>query len=193
MQKLVLASSSIYRRELLGRLGVAFESCAPECDEEAMKQPALAPRDYALHLARAKAESLRARFPDAYLLGSDQVVELDGKLLGKPHTSERATAQLRAMSGRAHRLVTAFSLLAPDDSCDEHVAVHTLHMRPLTAEAIARYVAADAPLDCAGSYKIEARGITLFSRIEGEDFSAITGLPLIALVTCLQARGFVVP
>jgi septum formation protein len=192
MPKLVLASTSPYRRELVARLGLPFESVAPACDEEALKDRSLPAVQLAQLLARAKAHSIAKHRADAFVLGSDQLVELDGELLGKPGTRERALAQLTRMSGRAHRLVTAFALIGPDGSCDEHVDVHTLHMRALEPEALARYLAADLPLDCAGSYKIESRGIALFDRIEGADFTAITGLPLIALVTALRKHGFAI-
>jgi len=193
MPTLVLASTSVYRRELLTRLGVPFTAAAPACDEEALKDSALSPAALASHLAREKARSLSQRWPDAHVLGCDQLVELDSAVLGKPGTAERAIEQLSQLAGRKHRLVTAFALLGPDNAVTEHLDVHTLQMRALTRFEIERYVAADQPLDCAGSYKIEARGIALVERIEGADFTAITGLPLIALTSALRAHGFVVP
>jgi septum formation protein len=193
MPTLVLASTSIYRRQLLARLGVPFSVAAPACDEEALKDPSLAPTALASHLAREKARSLWSRWPDAHVLGSDQLVETDDEVLGKPGTAEGAVSQLSRLAGRSHRIITAFALLGPDGSVMEHVDIHTLHMRSLTHSELERYVAADQPLDCAGSYKIEARGIALFERIEGGDFTAIMGLPLIALTSALRARGFVVP
>lgn len=190
MHTLVLASTSVYRRELLSRLGVPFTAAAPACDEEALKDPTLSPPALAAHLAREKARSLVPRWPQAYILGSDQLVEIDGAVLGKPGTAERATQQLLQLSGRSHRLVTAFALVGPGDAIAEHVDIHTLHMRSLTRVECERYVAADRPLDCAGSYKIEARGIALMERIEGGDFTAIMGLPLIAVTTALRAHAF---
>lgn len=191
--RLILASTSPYRREALDRLGVPYEAVAPSCDEEALKDPALEPVALARHLAREKARSIAREQPDAYVLGADQLVELDGAILGKPHSHERAVAQLRRLSGRTHRLVTAFALVRPDGAVDEHVDVHTLHVRSLRDDELERYVAADVPLDCAGSYKVESRGIALFERIEGADFTAITGLPLIALTSLLRERGFMLP
>jgi septum formation protein len=193
MPSLVLASTSIYRQELLTRLGVPFTAVAPACDEEALKDPALAPAALASHLAREKALSVAPRWPEAHVLGSDQLVEIAGEVLGKPGSREAALAQLLRLAGKAHRLITAFALACPDGSLLEHVDVHTLHMRALTQLELERYVGADLPLDCAGSYKIEARGIALFERIEGADFTAITGLPLIALASVLRARGFALP
>lgn len=190
---LVLASTSKYRRELLARLGVPFRVAAPSCDEEALKDLSLAPTALASHLARAKARSIADQFPEAHVLGSDQLVEIDGEILGKPGSPERALQQLTRLSGHAHRLITAYALICPDDSVLEHVDTHVLHMRELTEAELTRYVNADQPLDCAGSYKIEARGITLVERIEGADFTAITGLPLVALTSDLRTRGFAVP
>ncbi|MEY4582407.1 MAG: hypothetical protein RL701_7110 [Pseudomonadota bacterium] len=193
MPALVLASTSVYRRQLLARLGVPFTAAAPSCDEEALKDPTLAPAALASHLAREKARSILSDWPGAYVLGSDQLVEVDGEVLGKPGTAERAVAQLTQLSGRSHRLITAFALVSPSGALTEHVDVHTLRMRTLSAAELTRYVSADQPLDCAGSYKIETRGITLFEHIEGTDFTAIPGLPLIALTSVLRTHGFVVP
>ncbi|MFT3771384.1 MAG: nucleoside triphosphate pyrophosphatase [Minicystis sp.] len=189
---LVLASTSRYRRELLARLGLPFRAVAPACDEEALKTPDLAPEALAAKLARAKAESLRAAEPGAVIIGSDQLAAIDGVILGKPGTPDRAEAQLAMLAGRTHALVTAVAVAHPGGVI-EHLDVTRLTMRPLSAAQIARYVAADAPTDCAGAYKLEARGIALFSGIEAEDHSAITGLPLIALTTILASLGFPVP
>jgi septum formation protein len=193
MAALILASTSPYRRELLLRLGLPFSQVAHACDEERMKDPKLGARMLAQLLAREKALSIAALGADDYVLGSDQLVEVDGEILGKPGSAERAVAQLARLQGRAHRLVTAFAIVTPDGAIDEHVDVHTLHMRPLSRVELERYVAHDRPYDCAGSYKIESRGIALFERIEGSDFSAIMGLPLIALTTRLRRYGFELP
>jgi len=192
-RRLVLASTSPYRRVLIERLGIPFEAEAPRCDEEALKRPELSPRELALMLARAKALSLSSSRPGSYILGSDQLVDLDGKVLGKPHTIEGAIAQLQSMRGRSHQLITAMALVTPSGEVEEHLDVHTLTMRDLSDDSLARYVKRERPLDCAGSYKIESGGITLFERIDGADFTAITGLPLIALTGMLRAHGFVVP
>jgi len=192
MPDLVLASTSRYRRELLARLGLPFRAIAPACDEEALKVPGMAPPALAAMLALAKAESLRDAEPGAVIIGSDQIAALGDVALGKPGTAARAEEQLAMLAGRTHALVTAVAVVHPGGVL-EHVDVTRLTMRPLSAEQIARYVAADAPLDCAGSYKLEARGIALFSRIESDDHAAITGLPLIALVTMLSSLGFPVP
>lgn len=190
--KLVLASTSRYRRELLERLGLPFEARAPLCDEEALKAPDLAPEALASLLALAKAESLRATEPAAAIVGSDQLAAIDGVILGKPGTAARAEEQLARLAGRTHALVTAVAVAHPGGVLT-HLDVTRLTMRPLGAEAIARYVAADAPLDCAGSYRLEARGVTLFSRIESADHTAIVGLPLMALTEMLVSLGFPIP
>ena len=190
--KLVLASTSRYRKDLLARLGLPFEARAPLCDEEALKVPGLAPEALAERLALAKAESLREAEPGAAIVGSDQIATIDGVILGKPGIAVRAEEQLARLAGRTHALVTAIAVVHPGGVL-AHLDITRLSMRALGAEAIARYVAADAPLDCAGSYRLEARGIALFSRIESADHTAIVGLPLIALTEMLASLGFRVP
>lgn len=192
MPDLVLASTSRYRRELLARLGLPFRAVAPLCDEEALKVPGTPPEAMARLLARAKAESLRAAELGAVIVGSDQICAAGDVILSKPRTAEKAEAQLALLAGREHVLVTAVAVAHPTGVIDL-LDVTRLTMRPLTRDQIARYVAADAPLDCAGSYKLEARGIALFSRIDSEDHSAITGMPLIALTTALASLGFPLP
>lgn len=187
--KLILASTSKYRKELLGRLGIPFEAVSPVCDEESYLARGLAPRELATTLATAKAFSLAAEFPDAAILGSDQVATIDGKILGKPGTHARAMEQLQLMSGRTHQLITAVTIAARGELfgfCD----ITRLTMRPLTEGEISRYLEADQPLDCAGSYKLECRGITLFSAIESRDHTAIVGLPLIEVTSILRSLGF---
>ncbi len=191
---LILASTSPYRRALLERLGVPFRSVAPPVDEEALKAElaGAAPRELAERLAITKAAAIGAIEPDAIVIGGDQLVALDGSILGKPGTVERAVAQLEAMSGRSHLLITALAVRHGEKSY-AHTDVTTLTLRPLTPDQIRRYVEADRPLDCAGSYKLEARGIALFERIESDDHSAIVGMPLIALTTILRTLGFEIP
>jgi septum formation protein len=189
---LILASTSPYRRALLERLGVPFRSEAPRVDEDAFKDPTLAPESLAERLARLKAESLADAWPESTIIGCDQLVSLDGQVLGKPGTGPAAVDQLLRMSGRTHELITALSLWRRGRSVG-HTDVTVLWMRPLARAEIESYVAADRPLDCAGSYKLESRGIALFERIESADHSAITGLPLIALTTILRDLGFRIP
>jgi septum formation protein len=182
VKPLVLASTSRHRRALLERAGLSFVPCAPRCDEEIAE--GTPPAEIVVVLARRKAESLAPEHPDGLIIGSDQVVEIDGRVLGKPGTVEAATAQLVSMSGREHRLLTGLCVHEPSTGRSETgLSVHRMRMWPLDEERLARYVARDLPLDCAGSYRVEAAGVTLFESMEGDDFTAIVGLPL-----CLLAR-----
>ena len=190
---LILASTSRYRRALLERLGISFATEAPRCDEEALKQPGMAPQALAEFLAEAKAASVAEAFPEAVVIGSDQLVALDDEVLGKPHTAPAAVDKLARLSGRSHRLITALVVAGPHGARRRHTDITTLAMRALDRAALTRYVAADQPLDCAGAYKLECRGIALFERIDSADHSAITGLPLIALTGILRDLGFAVP
>jgi septum formation protein len=190
--KLVLASTSVYRRALLERLGVPFRACAPLCDEESFKSIGQSPRSLAETLARAKAASLVSVEPDATIIGCDQVVSFQGQVFGKPESFARAVERLSAMAGQTHELVTALVVLH-GGRVYRHTDVTFLRMRKLSCSAIERYVAADQPLDCAGAYKLEARGIALFDKIDSDDHTAVTGLPLIALVTILRELGYDVP
>lgn len=193
---LVLASTSRYRRALLERLGLPFRAIAPACDEESLKDPALPPQQLAEHLALAKARSLEPALPFATIIGSDQLatVEVDGHwtILGKPGTRERAIDQLALLSGRTHLLVTAMVVIHRG-AVHRHTDLTRLAMRRLDRDALGRYVDADQPLDCAGAYKLEARGVALFERIDSADHTAITGLPLIALTRILSEVGYALP
>jgi septum formation protein len=191
---LVLASTSRYRRVLIGRLGIPFRCRAPGCNETAIQAEAaeMEPRLLAEKLALAKATSLVAVEPDATIVGCDQLVSFQGRVFGKPGSADRAIAQLTAMAGHTHELITAL-VVVRRAVIFRHTDVTRLRLRALSRAAIERYVAADQPLDCAGSYKLESRGIALFERIESDDHTAITGLPLIALVTILRELGFAIP
>ena len=190
--ELILASTSPYRRALLERLGVAFAVEAPEVDEEEWKARGFDSRGLAEALAQAKALAVAVRHPEAIVIGSDQVAALDGEALGKPDSEAGAIAQLSFLAGRSHHLFTAI-VVTRRGHLVAHTDVTTLVMRPLNQEEIRRYVSADRPMDCAGSYKLEKRGISLFERIETADQSAIVGLPLIALTTILRGFGFAIP
>ena len=192
--KLVLASTSRYRRELLSRLVAGFRVVAPEVDEtpEAGETPA----HLAMRLAEAKARAVAGSCPDAVVIGSDQVAELDGRAIGKPGTPEAARAQLAASSGRSVVFHTAIAVIDTRESPPrvEGLLDRTeVVFRVLGAAEIARYVEKDQPLDAAGSFKSEGAGIALFERIETMDPSALVGLPLIGLARLLRARGFTLP
>jgi septum formation protein len=191
---LILASTSPYRRALLERLGGPFRCVAPPVDEDALKREMVGAthRELAERLAIAKAASVSAIEPDAIVIGGDQLISFDGEILGKPGTVDAAIAQLERMSGRSHELITSIAVLH-EGANRVHTDVTSLHFRPLTLDEIRRYVEFDRPIDCAGSYKIESRGITLFERIEAADHSAIVGLPLIALTSILRSIGLTIP
>lgn len=189
--RLVLASTSPYRRELLARLRLPFDVARPEVDEAPL--PGEAPAALAARLARAKAEAVAAGRPGAWVIGSDQVAELDGSPLGKPGGHAAALAQLAAMSGKAVRFHTAVSLLRHGDPAMDAADVTTVRFRELDGDEIARYVAAEQPFDCAGSFKAEAFGISLFESIRSDDPTALVGLPLIATARLLRRAGFAVP
>lgn len=187
---LILASTSPYRRELLGRLRLPFDTARPETDET--PQPEEAPATLARRLAAEKAGAIAARQPDAWVIGSDQCAELGGQPLGKPGTLDAAIVQLRGMSGQVVRFHTAVCL-RQSDTCLQAIDLTTVRFRALSDGEIKRYVDAEQPLDCAGSFKSEGLGITLFDAIESRDPTALIGLPLIMLSGLLRQAGFKLP
>jgi septum formation protein len=193
---LVLASTSRYRRALLERLGLAVTCVAPDFDEDAAR-PSLAHlplSEQALRLAEGKAAAVARLHPEALVIGGDQIAALGDAVLHKPGTAARAEAQLARLAGQTHQLYTAVVVMQGESGKRASaVDVHHMAMRPLSVEAIARYVAQDAPLDCAGSYRVESLGIALFERLAGDDFTAVVGLPLTRLVALLAEFGVAVP
>lgn len=187
-RQLVLASTSRYRMALLGRLGMAFESASPGTDEQAL--PAEAPADTALRLARLKARAVAPRYPEALIIGADQVASCDGAILEKPGTHANAVRQLTALSGRTARFDTAVALLdARGGAMASRVVPCVVRFRELSAAQIEAYLVREQPYDCAGSAKSEGLGIALIAAIEGEDPTALIGLPLIALTEMLRQAG----
>lgn len=185
---LILASSSRYRRELLGRLRLPFEVIAPDVDEAAL--PGEAPAALAERLARAKARAVAALHPNAVVIGSDQVCELDAQALGKPGDHARATLQLRRLSGRAAAFHTAVTVAHAVNGFEQSaLATVRVRFRPLSDNDIDRYLHLDQPYDCAGSAKCETLGITLLEAIESDDPTALIGLPLIATARLLRLAG----
>jgi septum formation protein len=185
---LILASTSAYRRELLQRLRLDFAVASPGVDEapHAGESPAAT----AVRLAQAKASAVRSAFPQGLIIGSDQVAEIDGERLDKPGTHERAAAQLRRLSGRAARFHTAVALLnAATGAMHSRLVVTRVAFRELSPAAIDSYLRKEQPYDCAGSAKSEGLGIALLRAIEGDDPTALIGLPLIALTELLAAEG----
>ncbi len=186
--RLILASTSRYRRELLERLRLPFEILSPEVDEAPRfgEHPAA----LAQRLALAKAHAVSARHPDAVVIGSDQVADLDGEPIGKPGTHERAVAQLEAMRGRSVVFQTAVAVVRGADSHVGSALVPvTVRFRQLSDDEIEHYLRSEQPYDCAGSAKAETLGIALLEAIESDDPTALIGLPLIRTCALLRAAG----
>ncbi len=187
---LVLASTSVYRRELLARLGTPFRQQSPQTDETAL--PGEPPAQLAARLAMAKARAVAATNPDALVIGSDQVADCGGRVLGKPGDAERARQQLRASRGSQVIFHTALCLVDTRHTpAREFHAIDTTSVvfRQLGDEEIERYLSREKPFDCAGSFKSEGLGIALFERIESQDPTALIGLPMIALCRLLREAG----
>lgn len=189
---LILASTSKYRAALLAKLGLEFRLEAPRIDEDSLKRPDLDPRALAEYLARAKAESVGELFPDAVVIGGDQLLGLDGEVIGKPRDPEDAFRQLRCLSGRRFELVTAIGL-AHRGRWTPATQITTFHVRDLSDGQIRRYLERDRPYDCAGSFRLEDHGLTLFKSVEGNDPLASMGIPLTALIALLEPLGYVTP
>lgn len=191
-RRLVLGSTSRYRAELLHRLGLTFELRSPGTTET--ERAGEAPAMRAMRLATAKAADAGVDLPDALVIGSDQVAELDGVLLEKPGSVERAHEQLTACSGRSVYFHTALCLFdTGNGQLRTHLDLTRVHFRRLDPAEITRYIEREQPLDCAGSFKCEGLGISLFERIENSDPTALIGLPLIALAQLLRDAGVSVP
>ena len=185
---LILASTSPYRRELLSRLRLAFDVHSPEVDEA--PQPGEQPRAVAERLALAKAHAVAERFPDAVVIGSDQVADLAGEPLGKPGDHARATAQLRRMRGQTLVFQTAVAVVCRATGFEQvDLAPVRVVFRQLTDAAIEQYLRAEQPYDCAGSAKSEGLGIALLDAIDSDDPTALVGLPLIRTCRMLRAAG----
>ena len=191
MPRLVLASTSPYRRELLARLRLPFDTVRPEVDEAPLAGEA--PGPLAERLAAAKAEAVAATAGDAWVLGSDQAADLDGQPLGKSGGRAAAIEQLRAMSGRSVVFHTAVCLARSGAASLAAVDRTRVRFRTLAGDEIERYVDAEQPFDCAGSFKCEGLGIVLFESIENRDPTALVGLPLIATAGLLRRAGFMLP
>lgn len=190
--KLVLASTSPYRRQLLERFGIRFTVAAPDVDETPL--PGETPIDLANRLARAKAEVIAHRHPASVIVGSDQVALFGREVIGKPGNPERCVEQLKMLSGHKLAFHTAVNVIQSDTGSNQsHLDITTVHFRKLTNEEIERYVARERPVNCAGGFKAEALGITLFDRIESQDPTALIGLPLIWLSAALRRTGFTLP
>jgi septum formation protein len=191
MPSIVLASSSIYRRALLEKLGLAFTSASPSIDEAA--KPGETPHALVARLATEKAQALAGQYSNSWIIGSDQVAHLDGAILGKPGSHENSFKQLRACSGRRVEFLTGLCLLESESGeLQTIVEPFAVVFRELSDAQINRYLERAQPFDCAGSFKAEGLGIALFEKLEGGDPNTLIGLPLIQLVTLLQQAGIAV-
>lgn len=188
MRPLILASTSVYRRQLLERLDLPFEQAAPELDETPL--PDETPTALVGRLARAKAHALAERFADAVIIGSDQVAVCNGQVLGKPGTAANARQQLHQLSGNTVDFLTGLCVLDAELGLDELIVEpFRVHFRALADAQIEDYVARENPVNCAGSFKSEGLGIALFEGLEGNDPNALIGLPLIRLTDMLSRVG----
>lgn len=188
MRRIILASTSPYRRALLEKLGFSFEVRAPEIDERPL--PGESPDALVARLAQAKAGAVGAQADNALVIGSDQVAVLDGEILGKPGGHEQARAQLSRASGRGVTFLTGLCLWdAASGEARTEVVPFRVVFRPLTEAQIEGYLRREQPYNCAGSFKSEGLGIALFERLEGDDPNTLVGLPLIRLCRMLEASG----
>lgn len=192
MPPLILASSSPYRRELLQRLRLPFECASPDIDETPL--PGESAEQLVRRLAESKARALTQRYPAHLIIGSDQAAVNSGRILGKPHDIERATEQLKEASGKSVSFLTGLCLLNSQSSAAQVDCIpFTVHFRELDEARIRRYLNAEQPFDCAGSFKAEGLGVSLFRGTEGEDATSLVGLPLIRLVDMLLAEQVQIP
>jgi septum formation protein len=190
--RLILASTSPYRRALLDRLGLPFDCVAPQADEE--RWPGESARDLCRRLAGLKAQGVAGRHKKAIVIGSDQVALRAGEVLGKPGNAERCIRQLLDASGQVVEFLTAVQVVdGPGGRTETHVDRTCVRFRQLDQEEVVRYVEREQPMDCAGGFKAEALGISLFDEIESRDPTALTGLPLIWLCGALRRAGLAVP
>lgn len=191
--KLVLASGSSYKRDLLERLHLDFSLHPPDIDESS--RPDESPTDTARRLAAEKARHVRTKLADedaatSWIIAADQIIELDGERLTKPGSPARAVDQLQRLAGRTHQLSTAVAVAPPTDSVRLRQVHFAMTMRPLDTSDIKQYVQTDNPVDCAGAYKIERSGIRLFESMDGDDYTAIIGLPLTRVWSLLDNTGY---
>jgi septum formation protein len=192
MSPLILASTSPYRRMLLERFGLPFEAVRPQVGEEHLAGET--PLDRAMRLAVAKAEEVAARCPGAVVIGSDQVAAAGHKVLDKPGDAATCRSQLATLSGTDARFYTGCAVIGPSGSVRlVHLDTTTVFFRALSSKEIERYIEREKPFDCAGGFKVEALGITLFESVESRDPTALIGLPLVWLAGALRRAGYLLP
>ncbi|KHA72205.1 septum formation inhibitor Maf [Pseudomonas chlororaphis] len=192
MLPLLLASSSTYRRELLARLHLPFVCISPDIDEG--HRPGESAIELVKRLAEQKARALADSHPAHLIIGSDQVAVLGEQIIGKPHTFEKAREQLMAASGASVTFLTGLALLnSQTGECQVDCVPFTVHMRQLDQARVERYLRIEQPYDCAGSFKAEGLGVSLFQSTEGPDATSLIGLPLIRLIDMLLDEGVQIP
>ena len=188
--KLILASESPYRKELLERLNLSFITSPAHINEEDIWQTDLTPLEVSIELAKRKAKKVSELYPDDVIIGSDQVISLDNYIFGKPKTRDKAIQQLIQLRGKTHQLMTSVCLLGQGKEIIFSNTTELLIRHDLTETDLEKYVDYDQPLNCAGSYKIEGMGIALFEKVETSDFTSIIGLPLMETAKQLEHFGF---
>lgn len=186
---IILASRSKYKINLMGRLHVKFRSISSDLDETTLKKLALKPYALTMELARAKAMVLQKEHSRSVIIATDQIISIGEKIFDKPENFERASEQLRELQGKVHDLVTSTTIIHPTEENISFTNTTHLKMRTLQMREIVHYLKKDQPFDCAGSYRIEALGISLFETIKTNDFTSIIGLPLLQLSKCLRNYG----
>ncbi|MEC8126054.1 MAG: Maf family nucleotide pyrophosphatase [Pseudomonadota bacterium] len=190
-QELILASESRYKKKILDRLHIAFSTTAPWIDETPGSGESA--RALSRRLAQQKVETVANRHPNAIVISTDQAAEVNGIVLGKPGTQQNARAMLHKLSGKTVSFFTSIGMIQPNASCLIHTEEVIVTLRQLEDREITRYVKADMPLDCAGSFKVESLGISLFKSVKSEDPTALEGLPLIQLCQWLRDQGIEIP
>lgn len=191
--KIILASASKYRKELLEKLGISFECIAADIDETPIKNRYdLSIEQRAIELACAKAKAIQVDYPNSLVIGSDQICHMDNEIFSKSGSIEKSQEILEKLSGKTHYLSTAYCI-AHSDIYVTHINTTALKMRNLSSLQIKKYLRLDNPIDCAGSYKLELNGISLFEKVETQDYTAIVGLPLVQLGNDLNKMGITVP
>jgi septum formation protein len=187
-KRIILASSSPYRAALLKRAGIAFDVVPPRCDESLPCR--VAPEEAVLRIALRKMEDVAGRVENAVVIASDQTMEFEGEMVGKPGSQKRAVESLLRLAGKEHRLLTSLVVKETEGGhVYTHLDIHRIKLRNFTRNEARRYVRLDRPLDCAGAIKIESRGILLMEKAEGRDYTAVIGLPMMALAGILKKIG----
>ena len=190
--RLILASSSKYRKLQLQRFGISFDCESPKIDETALNNEL--PNELVRRLAMKKAEAVSRQYPQSVVIGSDQIAVFDGQIIGKPGNHQAATKQLKSFSGQVVEFLTAVSVLCPErDFSEQYTDSTRVYFRTLQDEEIERYLQQEKPYDCAGAFKAESLGIVLFERVISEDPTALIGLPLIRTAAMLRGAGLLLP